>query len=217
MSAPAFDRAGAEFMCRAETYKAEGVPAALIEGTVRSLVNHLRAALAEVDALTLQRDAAVSMRNEADEMSNRVHDALTQRAERAEAERDEMAHLMARPSWTCVGCGSQGEFRTVTYNTPGEPVDYDMECVKCGCSEIEETADGAFQRREDEAEKELAALRGELADARAQLAKADDAQSNLASLADRMNTWARENGCEEIRDWRDLREMQQALDRMIYQ
>jgi len=45
---------------------------------------------------------------------------------------------------------------------------------------------------------------------------ADDAESNLASLCDRLNTWARELGVEETNRYLDLAEMQNLLDRVVF-
>ena len=38
----------------------------------------------------------------------------------------------------------------------------------------------------------------------------------LASLCDRMNTWARELGTEESTKWKDLGQMAQLLDRVVF-
>jgi len=46
--------------------------------------------------------------------------------------------------------------------------------------------------------------------------KRSDLDGNLASLCDRMNTWARELGTEESTEWKELDQMQQLLDRVVF-
>lgn len=43
------------------------------------------------------------------------------------------------PDWTCADCGSGGPFRGITYDTPGEPVEYDMECGACESLDVRES------------------------------------------------------------------------------
>ena len=47
-------------------------------------------------------------------------------------------------------------------------------------------------------------------------AELENSEGMLASLCDRMNTWARELGTEESTRWKDLGQMQQLLDRVVF-
>ena len=51
---------------------------------------------------------------------------------------------------------------------------------------------------------------------REQTARLGNSEGMLASLCDRMNTWARELGTEESTKWKDLGQMAQLLDRVVF-
>ena len=48
------------------------------------------------------------------------------------------------PSWACADCGSTDKFENVVYDTPGEPLEYDIRCVACGSTNVDESIEEAL-------------------------------------------------------------------------
>lgn len=72
----------------------------------------------------------------------------------------ELAEATKHASWPvsiCVGCGATTGFKNIVYDTPGEPVDYDMECTTCGSREIDEGRASRLVERCERAEAKLEA------------------------------------------------------------
>lgn len=75
-----------------------------------------------------------------DELDEPIEKALT--AARAALSETE-APGVCGPHWTCSACGSMESFKTIKYDTPGEPIEYDMECQACGATDIRESPEEA--------------------------------------------------------------------------
>lgn len=71
---------------------------------------------------------------------------------------------MSGPDWTCSACGASGPFRAIRYDTPGEPVEHDMECETCGSLDVRESAAEAAHVLGDRLDE--ATARAERAEAR---------------------------------------------------
>ena len=81
-------------------------------------------------------------------------DVAIERAEKAEATLAEYENC--GPEWTCADCGQSQSFRPITYDTPGEPLEYDMECVVCESRDVRESATEAADALGDKLDEERA-------------------------------------------------------------
>ena len=64
------------------------------------------------------------------------------------------------PEWICICCGSVNKCHTIKYDTPGEPIDYDLECNDCGSREFEEGYHSALHHVLDQRDRTQEALDG---------------------------------------------------------
>lgn len=75
---------------------------------------------------------------------------LRKQLEKTERERDE-AQAQLCPKQTCANCGSFGPFSLLKYDTPGEPIEYDLKCQDCESTDVQdsiaEALDGAIEAR----------------------------------------------------------------------
>lgn len=125
------------------------------------------------------------------------------------------------PDYQCRSCGSLGPFRTIKHNTPGEPIEYDMECVECDSTEIADSPREAFSALRlclDGAEAESAELVARVAEMEKKhreelLARQTRYGRNLNDLMDLLgDAWAvianagQGNWSNELGTWRKAAE-----------